>query len=151
MKGPVAAPRLRLLTVAAALAAATRASAEVRLENAWLRPASSGQASAMVYVDIVSTEPLRLVAASSPVAKRAELVLVETPGPDAAQSVVGEILVAANEPRRLAYLGSHVRLVLISQDVAPGSRIPLELVFIDAAGARRSVVTDAQVRGLMPR
>ena len=137
--------------IAAALAASI-AAAEVKLENAWLRPAYAGQPAAMVYVDIESTEALKLVDAKSPVAKGAELVLVDPPGADADKhKVVKEMPVAAKTSTRLAYLGSHVRLLDIRQDLLPGTRIPLELAFVDSKGVRRSASTEAVVRGIAAR
>lgn len=136
----------------AAMLVASMAAAEVRLENAWLRPAYAGQPAARVYVDIDSTEALKLVAARSPVAKGAELVLVEPPGAELdKQRVVKELPVAAKRPTRLAYLGSHVRLLDIRQDLLPGTKIPLELTFVDGKGARRSISTEAVIRGIGAR
>ena len=139
------------MVAAVAFLAAPLASAEVSLQNAWLRPAAAGQPSAMVYVDIESSEALKLVGARSPVAKRAQLVIVDPPGPQAPQKVVGEIDVRPNMPRRLAYLGSHVRLVDIQNDLVPGTRVPLELEFVDAKGKRIAVPVEADVRGITVR
>ena len=143
--------RPRFAVFAAALLAAPLASAQVKLQNAWLRPAAAGQAAAMVYVDIESSRPLKLVGARSPVAKGARLVVVDAPGPEAAQKVVDAIDVAANETLRLAYLGSHVRLVGIGKDLTPGTAVPLELEFVDASGQRSSASVDAMVRGIAAR
>ena len=132
--------------------AASIAAAEVKLENAWLRPAYAGQPAAMVYVDIESTEALKLVDAKSPVAKGAQLVLVDPPGADADKhKVVKELPVGAKTSTRLAYLGSHVRLLGISQDLLPGTKVPFELTFVDSKGARRSASTEAVVRGIAAR
>jgi copper(I)-binding protein len=144
--------RARSIVLAmAALLAAPFASAEVRLQNAWLRPAAAGQASAMAYVDIVSSAPLKLVGARSPLAKGAQLVIVDPPGPEAPQTVVDQIDVAPNVPRRLAYLGSHVRLLDIQSDLVPGVRVPLELEFVDASGRRVTATIQADVRGVTLR
>jgi len=125
--------------------------AEVTLANAWLRPAPAGAAEAAVYVDIRSTEALELVGAHSPVARGAELVLVDPPDPDPeARRVVAKIPVAANHETRLAYLGSHVRLTGVTRDLVPGARIPVELTFADATGQRRTVAAEALVRGIVP-
>ena len=142
----------KLLAGAIAALAASMATAEVKLENGWLRPAYAGQPAAMVYVDIHSTETLKLVGARSPIAKRAELVLVDPPAaePDR-HKVVKELPVAANQSTRLAYLGSHVRLLDIQQDLLPGSTIALELTFIDAKGTRRLASTEALIRGIAAR
>ena len=151
-KGADMSVRGRLFAGVAAALAASIANADVTLENGWLRPAYAGQPTAMVYVDIQSTEALELVAAKSPVAKGAQLVLVDPPGaePDK-HRVVKTLPVAAKLPTRLAYLGSHVRLLDIQQDLRPGATIPLELTFVDAKGARRTVSTDAVIRGIAAR
>jgi copper(I)-binding protein len=139
------------LLLAAALALAASADAQVTADNAWMRPARAGQEQAAVYVDLASTEPLDLVAASSAAAARAALVLVEPPGADSSKHrVVAKMPVVPGAPTRLAYLGSHVRLEDLRRDLAPGERVPVELVFADAKGQRRTVSIDVLVRGLMP-
>ena len=144
--------RAQLLALVAAALTASLAHADVKLENGWLRPAYAGQPAAMLYVDIQSTEALELVAAKSPVAKGAQLVLVDPPGaePDK-HKVVKTLPVAANQATRLAYLGSHVRLLDIQQDLQPGAKILLELTFVDSKGTRRTVSTDALIRGIAAR
>lgn len=136
----------------AACLASGGAAAEVALANAWLRPATAGADEVQVYVDIRSTEALDLVGASAPVARGAELVLVDPPDPDpTARRVVGKIPVTAERETRLAYLGSHIRLKGVIRDLPPGTRIPLELTFADAKGRRRTVTTEALVRGVALR
>jgi hypothetical protein len=145
--------RLRRFVALSTIAAAGAATAaDVRLENAWMRPARAGQAQAGVYVDIHAREPLRLVAAKSPAAKRAELVLVDPPGAPADEHrVVPELPVAAGVVTRLAYLGSHVRLVDVAQDLWAGHSIALELTFVDANGKRQTAAAEAVVRGVAAR
>jgi periplasmic copper chaperone A len=139
------------LALLAALGSAT-AGAEVTVANAWLRPASAGQKEAQLYVDIKATEATKLVGARTPVAKRTELVLLDPPQPETGKlRVVDEIPVPANAETRLAYLGSHVRLLDVTRALPPGKRIPVELTFADATGRREVVATDALVRGLVAR
>ncbi len=139
------------LVLAAALGLAASVHAQVTADNAWMRPARAGQEQAAVYVDLKSTEPLDLVAASSAAAARAALVLVEPPGPDSSKHrVVARMPIVPGSPTRLAYLGSHVRLEDVRRDLAPGERVPVELVFADAKGQRRTLSIDVLVRGLMP-
>ena len=139
---------LALVVLAGSTLAAPLASAQVKLENAWLRPAAAGQPAAMVYVDIESGAPVKLVGARSPIARSAQLVIVEPPGPDAPHKIVGEIDVPANVRKRLAYLGSHIRLVQIERDLTPGTGVPIELDFIDANGKPIRAYIDANVRGI---
>jgi hypothetical protein len=138
--------------LAAVLVAVPAVRAEVALTNAWMRPAYAGQTSAQVYVDVRAERPLRLVAASAPVARRAELVLVDPPSNDpTTHRVVAELPVAGGGETRLALGGSHVRLVEVSRDVWPGESWPLELAFVDAAGKRVTANAEVLVRGLMAR
>ena len=123
--------------------------ADIKFRNAWLRPTYAGQPTAMVYVDIESSEALTLVAANSPVAKGAQLVRVDPPGPDTEAKVVTELPIAAKQVTRLALLGNHVRLLDVHQDLAAGARVPVELTFVDAKGKRMSVKTEAVVRGIV--
>ena len=135
--------------LAAALAEAAHAQGEVVLEHAWMRPAPRGQAQAAVYVDIRAAQPMKLVGASSPAARHAELVLVDPPHPDpATHRIVGELPITGNR-LRLALGGSHVRLVDVGRDLHPGERVPLELAFVDASGKRSTAATEVLVRGLM--
>jgi copper(I)-binding protein len=146
--------RLREIVVLStiALAAGTAAAADVKLDNAWMRPAYAGQAQAMVYVDIRASEPLRLVAARSPAAKRAELVVVDPPGaPPDQHRVVPELPVSGSGVTRLAYLGSHVRLLDVGEDLYAGRSLVLELEFVDARGKRHRASTEAVVRGIAAR
>jgi len=136
---------------AVALAIAPAAHAEIVLSNAWMRPVAAAQKEAQVYVDIRASEPMRLVGAASPLARRAELVLFDPPDPETGKlRVVPEIPVKANEETRLAFRGSHVRLVDVTRDAGPAERVPIQLVFVDAAGRRHVAATDALVRGLVP-
>jgi periplasmic copper chaperone A len=143
-----------VIAAAAAVLSAPIATADVKLENGWLRPAYAGQPAAMVYVDIRSTEVLKLIDAKSPIAKGAQLVLVDPPGSEPERhKVVKELPVAANQSTRLAFLGNHVRLLDIRQDLPPGSTIPLVLTFVDEAHAPRRVHRggSSRHRGPAPR
>ena len=142
----------RAFLVAGFALAASVAHADVTLDNGWLRPAYAGQPAALVYVDINSTQALKLVGASSPAATGAELVLVDPPGAGpSAQKTVRELTVAANKATRLAYLGSHIRLTGVRQDLKPGDAIPLTLTFAAAGGKRITTTTEARVRGISAR
>jgi copper(I)-binding protein len=122
--------------------------ADIQLKSAWMRPAAAGD-DARAYVDIVSDAPLKLVAATTPVARRVQLVQVtNTDGTDPGK-VVKSFSVEAGTPTRLAYKGSHLRLVGLRQNVVPGAPVPVTLQFADAKGKRYTASTDLTVRGLV--
>lgn len=134
-----------LLLVTAAVSHA----AEVKLQNAWMRPAPTGAESAKAYVDIASDTALELVGASTPAAKKVELIAVTVKDTSIDEKVVKALPVAAGKPTRLAFNGNHLQLSGITRDIGNGMPVPLTLTFKDAAGKSLQVSTDVLVRGLL--
>jgi len=127
--------------------AASAAAADIRLTSMWMRPAEKGS-DAKAYVDIASDVPLTLVGATSPVAGKVVLVqLRKYDGTDPGR-VVTKIPVEPGAPTRLAYKGSHLRLVGVRQDLLPGAPVPVTLLFRDKAGRRVSAQADIRVHGV---
>jgi periplasmic copper chaperone A len=142
--------RLRAIAATSALIAAAGALAgEVTLKSAWLRPAAAGMVEAQAYVDIVSEADLELVGASTPFAKKVELVLVAMNNEPPEPKVVATLPVPAGKTTRLAYRGSHLRLVEITKSFGNGSTVPLTLAFKSRDGKDVSATVDAEVRGLL--
>jgi hypothetical protein len=143
MKRPLA---LVLVFVLSALAGGALA-ADIKLTSAWMRPAPAGS-DANAYVDISSDTPLTLVGATSPVARRVELVLVKKYDGTDPGKVVKRMAVEAGTPMRLAYRGSHLRLVGVRRDLLMGAPVPVTLQFRDRAGKRLTADAAVAVRGL---
>jgi periplasmic copper chaperone A len=141
---------LRGVVAACAMAGALGALAgDVTLRAAWLRPAAAGMGEAQAYVDIISDSDLELVGASTPFAKKVELVLVSLNNDPAEPMVVARLPIPAGKTTRLAYRGSHLRLVEITKSFGNGNAVPLTLAFKSADGRDVSATVDAQVRGLL--
>ena len=141
---------LRAIVAASAFAVTLAALAdEVTLKAAWLRPAAAGMGEAQAYVDIVSETDFDLVGASTPFAKKVELVLVSMNNEPPEQKVVATLPVPAGRTTRLAYRGSHLRLVEITRSFGNGTTVPLTLAFKSRDGKDVSSTVDAQVRGLL--
>ena len=141
---------LRAIVAASAFAVTLAALAdEVTLKAAWLRPATAGMREAQAYVDIVSETDFDLVGASTPFAKKVELVQVSMNTEPPEQKVVATLPVPAGRTTRLAYRGSHLRLVEITRSFGNGTSVPLTLAFKSADGKDLSATVDAQVRGLL--
>jgi len=133
-----------------AMSAACALATEVTLRTAWLRPAAGGMAEALAYVDITSDSDLELVGASTPFAKKVELVLVTIKDNVPAEpKVVDSLPVPAGKTTRLAYRGSHLRLVEITKSFGNGTAVPLTLLFKSRDGKEVTAAVDAQVRGLL--
>ncbi|MEO6564669.1 MAG: copper chaperone PCu(A)C, partial [Casimicrobiaceae bacterium] len=104
----------------ALLATAWPASAQmtsVTLGSAWMRPARAGQDSARTYVDIGSDQPLTLTEVTTPDARSVEFVRVAPGGSAADEVIVAALPVTPGTPTRLAFRGSHLRLVGINRDL----------------------------------
>jgi copper(I)-binding protein len=129
--------------------AADPIAATVVLKTAWLRPAAAGMAEAQAYVDIVSETDLELVGASTPFAKQVELVQVTIENDLPEQKVVKSMPVPGGKTTRLAYRGSHLRLVEITTSFGNATNVPLTLAFKSPDGKDVTATIDAQVRGLL--
>ena len=122
--------------------------AQIELKSAWMRPAAAGS-DARAYVDIVSDTPLRLTGASTPLARKVEIVVVQnTDGTDPGK-VVKSLPVTPGTPTRLAYKGNHLRLVGVREDLKNGRSLPVTLQFKDPSGKRYNAQADVLVRGLL--
>jgi|KBSSwiStaDraftv2_1062776.scaffolds.fasta_scaffold18440_5 copper(I)-binding protein len=132
-----------------ALMVATGAAAgDVTLKTAWMRPAGAGS-EAQIYVDIVSDTDLVLVGATTPVARKVELIQVTVPGEPSDGKVVSSMPVPGGQMTRLAYRGSHLRLVEITKDLGNGTLVPVTLAFKTPEGKAVSASFEAQVRGML--
>ena len=138
-----------VLTVCVLMVATTAAAGDVTLKTAWMRPAGAGT-EAQIYVDIVSDTDLVLVGASTPVAKKIELIEVTIPGEPSDGKVVSSMPVPGGKMTRLAYRGSHLRLVEVTKDLGNGTLVPVTLAFKNPEGKTMTAKFEAQVRGLLP-
>jgi copper(I)-binding protein len=137
------------LAAACTVLAADPVAGNVVLKTAWLRPAAAGMPEAQAYVDIVSETDLELVGASTPFAKKVELVQVTMKNDLPQQEVVKSLPVPGGKTTRLAYRGSHLRLVEITTSFGNANKVPLTLAFKSPDGNDVTASIDAQVRGLL--
>jgi copper(I)-binding protein len=142
---PLVAAWLALLQAAPVLAA------DITLKNAWMRPARAGYPTVGVYVDITTDVALKLVGASSPVAKSAGIVLVDRNADDTlTERPVNEVEIAAGRETRFALNGNRIELREIKEDLPPGADVPLTLEFVEAKGnARHTIAIGVLVRGVI--
>lgn len=137
-----------ILACLAALLALPAYAVDIKLDSAWMRPAEAGS-DARAYVDIVSDTPLRLTGATTPLARKVEFVVVRrTDGTDPGK-VVKALDVTPGTPLRLAYKGSHLRLVGVKKPLTNGTPVPVTLQFRDKSGRRYTALADIRVHGLV--
>ena len=129
---------IALFTLLAVLSCAQPASLEVK--DGWMRETVGGSATAAVFMTISSPTADRLVAASTPVAKKTDLMTMEG-GTDAMQmTYLKGIDIPASTPVSLNPRGLHVWLAGLNRPLKAGENFPLTLRF-EKAGDRRVTVT----------
>jgi copper(I)-binding protein len=152
MTGPLGSARIAVLTAfLACLGTSSAAAADIALKNAWMLPARSGAAKAEIYVDIRTDIPLKLVGATSPLAKWVAFVLVDRdPDGSVAETAVTEIDLPGGKETRFAYGGDRLELRDVAQDLFPGASVPLTLRFFERPDKTTSVEIDVLVRSANP-
>ena len=127
-----------LFALVAVLSCARPATVEVK--DVWTRETVGGSATAAVFMTISSPTADRLVAASTPVASKTDLMTMEG-GTDSMQmTYLKAIDVPARTPVSLNPRGLHVWLAGLNRPLKAGESFPLTLRF-EKAGDRRVSVT----------
>lgn len=114
--------------------------AEVEIDNAWTRDTVGRTGSAAVFMTITSPSRDRLVAASTPAARKTDLMTMEAEGGAMAMTYLDAIDIPAGEPVNLDPSGLHVWLADLHQPLEAGQTFPLVLEF-EQAGQRRVIVS----------
>ncbi|MEO8674544.1 MAG: copper chaperone PCu(A)C [Casimicrobiaceae bacterium] len=124
---------------------------DITLKNAWMRPARAGPAPAYVYVDITTDVALKLVGASSPLAKSVAIVLVDNkPDGTSAEATVKDFELPGGKETRFAYNGNRLEMRDVFENLAPGASVPLKLEFVEVKGnARNTIEIEVLVRGVI--
>lgn len=115
------------------------AAGEVDVVQAWVRATAPGQQVAGAYLQITSTVPAKLIAASSPVAGSVEIHSMRMEGGIMKMRQLQGLDLPANKPVKLEPGGLHLMLLDLKKPLKPGDRVPLRLT-IEQAGKKKSVV-----------
>lgn len=134
------------LIVLCSVSPTTFAAQSVIVKNAWARATAPGQATAGVYLEIVSNADAALVAAASPLAKSAEIHAMRTEGGVMKMRPVPKIELPAQKTVKLAPGVLHVMLVGIKQPLREKEKVPLELTIEGSGGSKSTVRVEAEVR-----
>jgi copper(I)-binding protein len=114
--------------------------AEVEVKDVWTRDTVGGTANAAVFMTITSGTGDRLVAASSSVASKTDLMTMAGGSSAMEMTYVSDIAIPADTPVSLNPAGLHVWLAGLKQPLQAGATFPLVLEFEDA-GERRVTVS----------
>jgi copper(I)-binding protein len=134
---------IKILAFAAGLAAASAALAQptqLEVNNAWAGATPGKAENGAAYLTIQSPTADRLVSASSPVAKKAELHTMSMQGMVMKMRPITGLDIPAGQPVTLQPGGEHIMLMGLNQPLHEGQSFPLTLDF-EKAGPRTVTVT----------
>jgi copper(I)-binding protein len=126
--------KFQMMLAAALLGAAAAAQAQVKVEDAWVRPSVQGQTSSGGYMKLTSPKEVTLVAVSSPAAGTAEVHEMKMEGDVMRMLPMERLRLPAGKTVELKPGGLHVMLMDLKAPLRKDSSIPLRLVFRDEAG-----------------
>ena len=113
-------------------AVASAQTGQLAVDNAWARATPGKSDIGAAYVTIHSPTDDRLVAASTPVAKKAELHTMEMSGMVMKMRPISSIDIPAGQSVSLAPGGMHIMLMGLKQPLKAGQSFPLTLTFAKA-------------------
>jgi hypothetical protein len=134
---------IKILAFAASLVIAGPALAQptqLAVDNAWAGATPGKAENGAAYVTITSPTADRLVSASTPVAKKAELHTMSMQGMVMKMRPVSGVDIPPGQPVSLKPGGEHIMLMGLNQPLREGQSFPLTLDF-EKAGPRTVTVT----------
>jgi len=133
---------IKFLAFAASLVFASAALAQtnqLQVNNAWARATPAKAENGVAYVTIQSPTADRLLSADSPVAKKAELHMMEMAGMVMKMRPLASLDIPAGQPVTLKPNGEHIMLMGLNGPLREGQSFPLTLTF-EKAGTRTVTV-----------
>ena len=114
--------------------------APLEVKDVWTRDTVGSTANAAVFMTISSPTPDRLIAASTPVAEKTDLMTMAGGSGAMEMTYLEGIDIPADTPVSLNPSGLHVWLADLNQPLRAGQSFPLILEF-EKAGQRRIIVS----------
>lgn len=143
---------MKHIIVATLLALTSQAWAQpavtVKVEDAWVRGTVAQQKATGAFMRLTASQNARLVAAESPVAGQVEIHEMTMANDVMRMREIPAIELSAGQTTELKPGGYHVMLMDIKQPLQAGQKVPLTLVFEDAAKQRFSQKVEATVAPL---
>ena len=139
---------VRTFVLAAAVAAAPAALAQVAVSDAWVRGTTASQKATGAFMQLRSAYDVSLVSASSPVAGVVEIHEMKMEGGVMRMSAISALPLPAGKTVELKPGGYHVMLMALRAQLKEGDAVPVTLTFKDKDGRESAVVVNAPVRAL---
>jgi len=138
--------KLRISLICLAfLGFASTVSAQIKVENAWVRATVPNQQATGAFLKITTVDAMRLVAVSSTAAKISEIHEMKLEGGIMKMRALPEgLAIAANNTLELKSGGYHVMMMELTQTIKAGDMVPLQLHFVDAKGKKQVLGVEAK-------
>ena len=144
-------PSLRALACAALFITAASAHAQVTVKDPWVRGTVTGQKATGAFLQLTTTEAVRLVEARSGAAKIVEIHEMRMEGDRMMMQAVPGLGLVPGKTLELKPGGYHVMLIDVVKPLNAGDKVPLTLVLEGKDKKRIQVDVSAEVRALNAR
>ena len=141
-------PFLRTAACAVLTLIGASAHAQVTVKEPWVRATVPSQKATGAFMQLTTTEPVRLVEVLSTAAKIVEVHEMRMEGDRMMMKAVDGLDVVPGKALELKPGGYHVMLIDVVKPMTAGDKVPLTLVLEGKDGKRRQVQVSAEVRAL---
>ena len=138
---------MRRLLLASLLLASLAAQAQVKVDDPWVRATVAPQKSTGAFMQLTSARPVKVVAASSPVAAVVEIHEMKMEDGIMKMRAVDALPLPAGQAVALKPGSYHVMLMGLKRPIAAGETVPLTLTVEGEDKQRSSVEVKAEARG----
>ena len=125
---------------------ASAARAGVTVTDAWVRGMVPAQQSTAAYMTITSDEGAKIVAITTPAARKAELHATMAMNGIMHMHAMDAFELPAHKAVELKAGGMHVMLTGVTKPLQAGRKVPFVFTVVDAAGKRSTFEATADVR-----
>lgn len=143
--------KARLLVLAlcsAIIFSATVAAQQIEVKEAWVRGTVPAQKGTGAFMEIVSSNTVRLIGMASPLADTVEIHNMTMQNGVMKMFQVDGIDLPAGKSVKLAPGGYHAMLIGIKQQMKPGDRVPITLTFELSDKKREVLELSVEVRDI---
>jgi copper(I)-binding protein len=130
------------------IAAATSATAQVAVKDAWVRATVPQQKATGAFMQLTAAQDSKLVSVSSSAVPVAEVHEMKMQDGVMKMRPLPSLALPAGKAVALTPGGYHVMLMGLKQQLKAGDSVPLTLVFESQGGKREAVEVQAEVRAL---
>ena len=140
--------RFPWLALAVLLGLAAPATADVKVQDAWVRGTVPGQDSTGAYMKLQSSADAVITGAQSPVAKTVELHSMRMEGGMMKMRAIPRVALPAGKTVEFDPSGYHVMMTGVASPLRAGQTVPITLTIEDAKGGKSQLEVKAVVRPL---